>query len=201
MLIASKIERKNGTKVKLAGVDYHFRPRKPDGEHVDEVANPAHIQHFLAITEGYAPARVDESQTATEALPARTIAHRGFTETTPPLSEPDDDFAGLTTEATGLTITAGEETATVSLTADDFNVPSTPVAPAEASAQKPVTLQEPTAPAAPTEATGELTAEIVDAMDEVALRANYEKLNGRAAPANATEDTLKKRVLEMANAG
>ncbi|CAM8654980.1 hypothetical protein [Sphingobium cupriresistens] len=56
MLIESIIRRKNGTKVDLDGVSYHFRPSEDDDRHTDDVDNQGHIAALLAIKEGFRPA-------------------------------------------------------------------------------------------------------------------------------------------------
>jgi hypothetical protein len=53
--IRCKIERKDGTPVRIGDVDYHFAPQVPNGPHVAEVSDEQHIARFLAITEGYEP--------------------------------------------------------------------------------------------------------------------------------------------------
>jgi hypothetical protein len=59
MLIESKIKREGGTHVTLDGVSYHFKQlSKEDDRHVCEVANDDHIERFLAVSEGFRPARV-----------------------------------------------------------------------------------------------------------------------------------------------
>ncbi len=55
MIIESRIRRKNGTKVKLDDVLYHFKPEK-DERHLAEVKRDEHIRTFLAIPEGFQPA-------------------------------------------------------------------------------------------------------------------------------------------------
>jgi hypothetical protein len=49
MLIELQIRRPGGSKATVHGVAYHFRPREPDGPHVDEVEDSAHVAHFLGI--------------------------------------------------------------------------------------------------------------------------------------------------------
>lgn len=53
MLIESIILRKGGTFASIGGKEYHFAPREEDGPHVCEVTDPAHIERFLSVTEGY----------------------------------------------------------------------------------------------------------------------------------------------------
>ena len=53
MKIESIIPRPRGTIVTLDGVDYHFKPELPGHAHVAEVEDPAHIDTFLAIPEGF----------------------------------------------------------------------------------------------------------------------------------------------------
>lgn len=51
------LERPGGTVVELTDGPrrgYHFKPSDDCHDHVAEVTNPAHIQRFLDITEGYA---------------------------------------------------------------------------------------------------------------------------------------------------
>lgn len=50
MLIELQIRRPGGSKATVHGVAYHFRPRVPDGPHVEEVEDPAHAAHFLGIS-------------------------------------------------------------------------------------------------------------------------------------------------------
>lgn len=50
--IESKLIRKGGSRVDIGGTEYHFQPYT-DGAHVCEVANEAHADRFLSITEGY----------------------------------------------------------------------------------------------------------------------------------------------------
>lgn len=52
MKIESRIKRRNGHSVEIDGATYEFRPPA----YVAEVANQAHINRLLAITEGYVAA-------------------------------------------------------------------------------------------------------------------------------------------------
>lgn len=51
-LIESIIRRPNGTRVTLGSTNYHFKPDAAE-RHVAEVSEPAHVDRFLAIPEGY----------------------------------------------------------------------------------------------------------------------------------------------------
>lgn len=57
MKIELKIKRKNGSRIELGEKVYHFKPdeKDPDGPHVAEVTEQAHIERLLAIPE-YVPA-------------------------------------------------------------------------------------------------------------------------------------------------
>lgn len=52
MKIECILKRRGGTFASVGGVTYHFKPQ-PDGRHVAEVTDPAHIGRFLSIVEGY----------------------------------------------------------------------------------------------------------------------------------------------------
>lgn len=58
MKIELKIRRKNGSHVTLGGTTYHFKPEgdDPNGPHVAEVKEQAHIERLLAIPQ-YVPAK------------------------------------------------------------------------------------------------------------------------------------------------
>ena len=104
MQIESIIRRKAGTTVTLGGQEYRFLPNDL-GAHVAEVEEPAHIQRFLSIAEGFriyvegqapaAPAPVpppaDQPPGGDAGADAPTF---GDGEVTPPAPEPegeDDD--------------------------------------------------------------------------------------------------------------
>lgn len=53
MMIRSLIERPGGSRIDLNGKIYHFRPIEPNGPHVAEVIDKAHVKRLLSITEGY----------------------------------------------------------------------------------------------------------------------------------------------------
>jgi hypothetical protein len=65
MLIELTIRRPVGTHVQVLGTDYHFFEREPGGPHVDDVNDPAHIEHFLSI-KAFRPAEVQPVATAPE---------------------------------------------------------------------------------------------------------------------------------------
>ena len=67
MKIECILKRPGGTKADIDGIEYHFAPQ-PDGAHVAEVKDNAHIQRFLSITEGYQI--YGEAPAATEDLDA-----------------------------------------------------------------------------------------------------------------------------------
>lgn len=52
MKIECILKRQGGTHVDMGGVVYHFAPQ-PDGAHVADIEDNAHIQRFLGIPEGY----------------------------------------------------------------------------------------------------------------------------------------------------
>jgi hypothetical protein len=52
MKIQSKLKREGGTVVELGDVTYHFKDNG-EGAHVAEVTDKAHIEHLLAIKEGF----------------------------------------------------------------------------------------------------------------------------------------------------
>jgi hypothetical protein len=55
-VIRCKLERDGGTRASIGDTTYHFRPQPNLGAataHVCEVAEKAHVNRFLAITEGY----------------------------------------------------------------------------------------------------------------------------------------------------
>lgn len=65
MLIESIIKRRGGTYIPFGPADnpevvYHFAPTVDGGPHVCEVANEAHIERFLSITEGFREIKTEE---------------------------------------------------------------------------------------------------------------------------------------------
>lgn len=70
MKIESIIRRKDGTKVEMGDMKYHFKPSENDPRHLEEVTNTIHIARFLSITEGY---RVPVGEAVPE-LPAAPVA-------------------------------------------------------------------------------------------------------------------------------
>jgi len=52
MKIECILKREGGSVVDLGGIEYHFEP-VADGAHVADVADEAHIDRFLSISEGY----------------------------------------------------------------------------------------------------------------------------------------------------
>lgn len=58
MKIECILRRPGGTKIQIAGADYHFKPEAGNdgGPHVADVADEAHAKRLLAIREGYRPA-------------------------------------------------------------------------------------------------------------------------------------------------
>lgn len=72
MKIESIIRRKDGTKVQMGDMKYHFKPSANDPRHLEEVTNTVHIARFLSITEGY---RVPYGEVAPE-LPAAPVASK-----------------------------------------------------------------------------------------------------------------------------
>jgi hypothetical protein len=73
MKIESIIRRKDGTRVQMGDMSYHFKPSANDPRHLEEVNDPLHIKRFLSITEGY---RVPEGETVPE-LPAEVVPQGG----------------------------------------------------------------------------------------------------------------------------
>lgn len=66
MKIECILKRQGGTKAEIGGIEYHFAPQ-PDGAHVADVADNAHIQRFLSMPEGY---RIYEAAGKTEPVKA-----------------------------------------------------------------------------------------------------------------------------------
>jgi hypothetical protein len=52
MLIESKLKRKDGSKIDIGGVEYHFKA-DATGAHVCDVTDEDHLARFLAIPEGF----------------------------------------------------------------------------------------------------------------------------------------------------
>lgn len=68
MKVESILKRKNGTKLSLGGVDYHFMP-DDKGRHVAIVINEAHLAKLLSIPEGYRLVLDDEAHNQQEPAP------------------------------------------------------------------------------------------------------------------------------------
>lgn len=78
MDIECKLKRTGGTRTSIETAEYHFAPRD-DGAHVADVTIEAHVDRFLAISEGYclyrgsAAAPKAEVTKATKAVPAPVV--------------------------------------------------------------------------------------------------------------------------------
>lgn len=68
MKIKCKQIRDGGTKVPMGKKEYHFAPDE-NGDHVADVTNKAHIDRFLAITEGYEEVGAKASKAAKSTEP------------------------------------------------------------------------------------------------------------------------------------
>lgn len=53
MKVKCLLIRAGGTKVEIAGVEYHFQPDAKTGDHVCEVKDNKHLARFLSISEAY----------------------------------------------------------------------------------------------------------------------------------------------------
>lgn len=172
MKIESIIRRKNGTTVQMGGKTYHFWASPETGlAHVAEVEEPAHIQRFLSITEGFRPYAPEGAETAP--VPSPQPAH------TAPGPVPGADEMSAHEAASPVNPDALGVEGTVP-GAVSTEAPSAAVAPA-AEATAPQKLD-------------------VDALDGDELRALYASLNGRPAPANAKDATLRAKVKELQEA-
>lgn len=103
-LIESIIRRPNGTRVTLGNTNYHFKPDAAE-RHVAEVSEPAHVDRFLAIPEGY---RIAERLAATDGIAAFAQQNQpnpepppqkpAATNTITPNADPDADSGDKTVE-------------------------------------------------------------------------------------------------------
>lgn len=96
-LIRSLIHRPHAP-IELGNQRYFFRPidGTPDGPHVCEVTDPAHVERLLSITEGYAPFELptllrqpNAPITPPVQQPATQVIGVGGT-TPPPAAQPED---------------------------------------------------------------------------------------------------------------
>lgn len=195
MLILSKIRRKHGTTIVMDNRTYQFRPVDPGGPHICEVASPAHAQRFLGIPEGFAIFTENEDHADAHA-PATAVAPL---EPTVVDSDAIDNMSALEAVATPTDAPGAVDAPPAGVApTDPVHQQQSPDATAPAAPQAPLD-DAPSAPAQAPDLSAETeTGDTIDAMDEPSLRAAYEKLNGRAAPANARIDTLRERVRELA---
>ena len=68
MKIEHILKREGGTVIPMGGQSYHFAP-DAEGRHVAEVTDPAHIERFLSIREGFCSVGPYE--------PAKPVSHTG----------------------------------------------------------------------------------------------------------------------------
>ncbi len=76
--VESKLIREGGSHIDIGGTDYHFQPYD-DGAHVADVADEAHADKFLSITEGFKLYRgdgklIDKNSAPAVALSATAVA-------------------------------------------------------------------------------------------------------------------------------
>lgn len=82
MKIESILKRKNGTKISLGGIDYHFKPDEK-GRHVANVTDQAHLAKLLSIPEGYRLVLDDEEHGKPQDTPVINIIQESELATDP----------------------------------------------------------------------------------------------------------------------